>query len=404
MRPLNLYLLGTGSWFAAFGIQSVLFSWLVTMQLNESPTNVGFAQMSFLLPTTVLILFGGSLADRFGARRLVIWSQTLATLPLAGLLYLLVSDSLTYPTLLVFAVLMGIAQAFVTPSRDGLLNHVAGSQVQRAVVLTSLVQFGLQMVGLVLSTQTSRIGPEPLLVLQIVTLLFGVLSYWRIPASVDARSETQTAKKPLFAAISASLREGAATVFASAPMRSIVWLNIAMGVFFMGSYMVATPLLLREHYSTDASALAGLNAANSLGLFVMALILLRIGTLLRPGRALLMAQIIGGLVLALGVLDIDYWAFVAVIFVWGLCGGVAMSMSRSIMQEQAPAGQRSRVMSFYSLAMMGAGPIGALWAGFMCDWLDARTTLLINGLAMTVFTSLIYATGTLARLRSTSGG
>jgi len=371
------------------------------MELHESPSNVGVAQMCFLLPTTVLILFGGSLADRFGPRWLVIRAQTLAVLPLLALLYLLATESLSFFALLVYAVLMGTVQAFVTPSRDGLLSQVAGSQVQRAVVKTSLVQFGLQMVGLGLSAMADLFGPEPLVIAQIVSLLFGAFAYSRISADVDEQLERAKpqAQPSLLASVSQSLREGARTVFVSVAMRSIIWLNIAMGVFFMGAYMVATPLLIREYYSSDTSALAGLNAANSMGLFLMSLVLLRIGTLLRPGRALLLAQFLGGLVLALGFLQIDYWLFVAIIFVWGLCGGVAMSMSRSIMQELAPPGQRGRVMSFYSLAMMGAGPIGALWAGFMCEWFDSRTTLLINGLAMTVFTALIYLTGSLATLR-----
>ena len=298
---------------------------------------------------------------------------------------------------------MGTVQAFVTPSRDGLLSQVAGAEVQRAVVKTSLVQFGLQMIGLGLSTLADQFGPEPLVIAQIVALLFGASAYARIPKNVDAHVEEagQGEKQTLLSAVKRSLKDGAKTVFASAPMRSIIWLNIAMGVFFMGAYMVATPLLIREHYSTDTSALAILNATNSLGLFLMALLLLRIGTLVRPGRALLLAQIFGGLVLALGYLTIGYAVLVAIIFVWGLCGGVAMSMSRTVMQELAPVGQRGRVMSFYSLAMMGAGPLGALWAGYMCEWLDARTTLLINGLGMAVFTALIYRTRNLAELRIT---
>ena len=36
--------------------------------------------------------------------------------------------------LIVYALLMGLAQAFVTPARDGLLNLVAGNNVQRMVV------------------------------------------------------------------------------------------------------------------------------------------------------------------------------------------------------------------------------------------------------------------------------
>jgi len=380
------------------------------MVLNESPVNVGFAQMAFLLPSTLLLLIGGSVADRFGARNLVIRSQALALLPLAALLYMLRVEALTFNGLLVYAVCMGTVQAFVTPARDGLLNQVAGSGVQRAVVVTSMVQFGVQMLGLGASMLTDWFGPEPLVLSQMLILSIGVVAFARIPAELDhaakpelnpMRGAPQLRQRPaLLAAVFQSLREGAATVFASAPMRSIIWLNIAMGLFFMGAYMVATPLLIREFFSTDTSALAGLNAANSLGLFLMVGLLLRLGTIARPGRALLIAQMIGGLVLALGVLPMGYWTFVFMIFVWGLCGGVAMSMSRSVMQELAPAGQRARVMSFYSLAMMGAGPLGALWAGLLCDLIGSRPTLLVNGLGMTCLAILVYLSRSLAELRT----
>ena len=81
MKRVHWYLLGTGSWFVALGIQTVLFSWLVTMVLRESPTKVGVAQMTMMLPSLFLLLIGGSLADRFGARRMVMFAQGAAAFP-----------------------------------------------------------------------------------------------------------------------------------------------------------------------------------------------------------------------------------------------------------------------------------------------------------------------------------
>ncbi|MEJ2090094.1 MAG: MFS transporter, partial [Gammaproteobacteria bacterium] len=78
MRGRHYYLVGTASWFLAYGIQSVMFAWLVTMVLRESPEMVGLAQMSLLLPGTVFILIGGSYADRFGGRRVVVIAQSFA--------------------------------------------------------------------------------------------------------------------------------------------------------------------------------------------------------------------------------------------------------------------------------------------------------------------------------------
>lgn len=395
IRPLTAYLVGTGSWFAAFGLQSVLFTWLVTMVLLEPARNVGLAQMALLLPTATLILLGGSIADRVSSRRLCIAAHVLGTLPVCWLWYVLATDSLAFNKLLLFAVAMGTVQAFVTPARDGLLNQVAGSDVQRTVVLTSMVQFGLQMLGLGLSMLADRFGPELLLATQVVVLLIGAVAYWRIPPDVESLQSVDG--RP---SIMQSLSEGARTVLRSAHMRSIVVLNIALGILFMGSYMVATPVLIRAYYSTDSSALAGVNMMNSLGLFVMIVVLLRLGSLQRPGRALLWALTSGGFVLAACALPIPFAGFLGVIFVWGLCGGVAMSMSRTVMQELAPAGQRGRVMSFYSFSMMGAGLFGAYWAGLLCTWFDPRIALLVNGVLMVSVASAVYLFAGLAQLRS----
>ena len=78
IKSRNGYLLAISSWYAAFGMQSVLFAWLVTIVLRESAERVGLAQMSVLLPGLFLILIAGVLADRIGQQRQAIWSQLFA--------------------------------------------------------------------------------------------------------------------------------------------------------------------------------------------------------------------------------------------------------------------------------------------------------------------------------------
>ncbi|MGB0317856.1 MAG: MFS transporter, partial [Pseudomonadales bacterium] len=140
VRPLTLYLLATGSWFAALGVQTVFFTWLVTLALHESPDKVGLAQFTMMLPTLALILWAGVAADRLGGARLATWAQSVSLLPVLGLLTLLAQDALSYSGVLVYALAMGVVQAFLTPARDGLLAQLAGDRLQRAVVQVSLVQ------------------------------------------------------------------------------------------------------------------------------------------------------------------------------------------------------------------------------------------------------------------------
>jgi MFS family permease len=391
LRPLHYYLFGTGTWFLAFGIQGVMFAWLVTMVLHESPENVGIAQMSLLLPGTLLILVGGSYADRFGGRRIVMVGQLLAATAPLLLVGALLLDALTYAVMIGYAILMGTAQAFVTPARDGLLNQVAEGRVQRTVMLTSMIQFGLQIFGFAVASLADIGGPEPILVVQSVLLAIGVLAFARTrvthlrPAGPAPR-------------LWRSVVEGGRTVFSSPSMRMIVVQNVAMAMFFMGSYIVTMPLLVREVFAGSARDLAFMNACNSIGLVSTIILLLRLGDVHRQGRALLLAQGIGAVVLGGAAFAGSLGPFVFAIFLWGVCGGLAMTMSRTIMQEQAPDAQRGRVMSFYSFSFMGAGPLGAVFNGVLVDLIGPQMALLTSATLMLLVMVVVGAGSSLWKL------
>ena len=63
MSNRGLFLLATSAWFFAFGVQSVVFAWLVTIILREPAELVGWAQTSLLIPGMLLMLVAGVLAD-----------------------------------------------------------------------------------------------------------------------------------------------------------------------------------------------------------------------------------------------------------------------------------------------------------------------------------------------------
>lgn len=393
MRPLHYYLLGTGSWFLAFGVQSVMFAWLVTMVLHESPEKVGLAQMSLLLPGMLLILVGGSYADRFGARRVAVLAQSLALTGPLLLLAVVAAERLTFAVMIGYALLMGCAQAFVTPARDGLLSQVAEGRVQRAVMLTSVSQFGLQMVGFLVASLADFAGPEPILLFQALVLSVGVLGLGRIANQRHgAPGEAGGAAPPR---LRDSLVEGARTVFSSPGMRVILVQNMCMGFFFMGSYMVTMPILVREVYAGSATELGFMNACNSLGLVSTVLLMLRFGDIRRQGRALVLAHVVGSVMLSVAGLAPQFGVYLFTLFLWGACGGVAMTMSRTIMQEQAPPAQRGRVMSFYSFSFFGAGPVGALLNGFLVDQVGPQYALLICAAAMLLVIVTVAATSAL---------
>jgi MFS family permease len=378
LTPLRLYLVGTSSWFFAFGIQSVLFAWLVAMVLHESPAMVGVAQMSMLVPATLFMLVGGSLADHFGGRRLATIAQGLATLPPLFLAAAVAVGALRFGALVGYAIAMGLAQAFVTPARDAILNDVAETGIQSTVIRASFVQFGAQILGFLTATQADRFGAVPIFALQFSALAFGAFALSRVRVTHTPRDDDAHWLRDLLG----SVVEGAKTVWASREMRLVVIQNVAMGMCFMGSYIVTMPILVRDLYAGTAADLGHMNAANSAGLLTTVILLMRIGDVRRRRRALLVAQAVGSVVLASVGAGLGFPATLALIFVWGMCGGMAMSMARTIMQEDAPPGQAGRVMSFFYFSLLGAGPLGALASGMLVSWIGPALALVASACVM----------------------
>jgi MFS family permease len=386
IKPLNIYFIATGSWYLSYGMQSVVFAWLVTIILNETPDKVGLAQMAYLLPGTIFILLGGSIADQFGGRKIALIAQCAAASMAAALAVSMALTSFTYDKFLVFAVCMGCSQAILTPARDGLLPLVADGQIQRRVVQASMIQFGIQMIGFVLASMADTVGAVMMLAVQSIVLSVGAVAYFylEVPLVKSARTQARMLNQ-----LRASIIEGFRSVIASPGMRMVVLQNCAMGIFFMGSYIVTVPLLIREVYNGSSTELSLINAANSLGLFLTIVVLLRVGDIKRQGRALLIAQGFGALVLSLAAIQVSFITLMGILFVWGMCGGMAMTMARTIMQEQSDEHQRGRMMGFYAFSFMGSGPIGALLSGYLVAWFGPSTSLAIASLCMFVVVVLV---------------
>ena len=352
-----------------------MFAWLVTIVLNESPVMVGVAQLALLFPATLLMLVGGSLADRLGGKRVAVVSQTLAVFPLGTLAIFLLLDQLSFGFMIVYAIAIGSLQAFVTPARDGLLNSVAQGNIQRTVVKVTLIQFLVQMGGFTLAGTADAIGGFLIIATQTAIVAGGTLALGRLPHQRE--TDVRLAAEPWFPALARSIKNGFTTVWSNPSMRMVVIQNVAMGICFMGSYVVTIPLLIRERYDGSSEDLAFVNLVNSAGLVMTILAQLILKEIRHKGNALLLAHGIGALFLAIASLGFDFPFFLTCMVLWGACGGVAMSMSRTIMQEEAPNDQRGSVMSFFSFSFMGAGPIGALLWGFIAEYIGPQIALFV---------------------------
>ncbi|MEM9622052.1 MAG: MFS transporter [Pseudomonadota bacterium] len=383
-EALRWYLTGTGLFLIPGGIQIVLYPWLVAVVLQESPTRVGLAQMASQLPMLLFILWGGWLGDRLDQRRLLITLNAMMAFPPLVITYIFQAGWFNYTILFCWALVGGTFAAFVQPTRDALLNRVAGIDIQRVVTLTIGVQFGVQIVGFGLGSLADVVGPVPLLLVMSTFMLGAAAATARIPALPTMPISQQSQRESPLIAIADGLR----LAWRNDAIRPAIGQTFSVGIFFAGAYMVLLPLMVRDLYGGGSVAMAGTFAANMLGTVVVTFVLTRIGRVARPGRALLVGGAVSALVLSLLLWELPQWLFYCVIFLWGCCGGVGMTMSRTIVQEAALATHRARVMSVYSLGLMGGMPIGSFSLGVVTDWVGVRNAVWLPVVGMLIV--LVY--------------
>ena len=355
----------------------VLFPWLVAVYLQESAVRVGIAQMTAQLPMLLLILVGGWLGDRVDQRKLLIGLNAAMAFPPLVVCLLFQLDYFSYSLLIVWALVGGTFAAFVQPARDALLNRVAQGEVQRVVTLSVGVQFGVQIIGFGLGSTADILGPESLLLTMAVFMLAASISVSRIPPFEAGQAATSD---PPWVAIRAGLQQA----WHHDAIRPAIFQSFSVGIFFAGAYMVLLPLMVRDLYGGGSLAMAGTFAANMAGTVLVTALLIRRGPVLRPGRTLLVGAGVSALVLSLLYLDLSQPAFYAVVFLWGCCGGIGMTMSRTIVQEAAPEAFRARVMSVYALGLMGGMPIGSYSIGVAIEYWGAQQAVWLPVIGMLV--------------------
>jgi MFS family permease len=116
---------------------------------------------------------------------------------------------------------------------------------------------------------------------------------------------------------------------------------------------------------------------------------MRRGGVRRPGRAMMIGSVVSLSILSLLYLELPIAAFYVVIYLWGLCGGISMTMSRAIVQEASPDTHRARLMSVYSLGMMGGMPLGSILLGWTVGVFGARNAVLVPVVGMALVVALL---------------
>ncbi len=378
------YLAGAGAWFGAFGIQMVMFSYLVTTVLHAPPGYIGLAQASPTLVSTFLLLVGGAVADQIDTRRLLIFAHIAAIVPALVLSVVVAMGLLRYEWLIVYGLAMGLVTAFVIPAREAMMADVigptAGPQIQSAVTTTVGVTFLAQIAGMFLTRLAASVGAAPVILIQAVLQAIGAYTSLRLQPSTRHQVHAETNGGSQLRRIAAGLRE----VVNSPALLPVIIITAAIGILFIGAFMVILPVILRNEYGGEVQQFSSMQVAFWSGSILASMTISRLGNIVNRGRPIIFAVSTGTAVLVLMSFKSPLLVFYALVFVWGIGAGVTISMARTIVQEYAPPAHRARVLSIYQLGFTGGMAVGALLTGFVVSIVGARQAALVPAFAMAV--------------------
>ena len=362
----------------ALAMQQLLLSWILIGILDLPADQVGVIQALIGIPGIVLMLMGGASADQKDARRLLVQIYLIA--PILPLFLLLMEQWqwLNVATVTLWGLGMSVVQSYSMPGQQAILNRVSGNSVQQGITVATAIGYVVQVIGLGLAGQIDRLGVSPVLIMQALTLLMAGIMMLRIAPMPTGRS-SGAAASPI-----QGIAEGLRATYRSPVIFDALLINFVSSIFNAGSFVTAFPFIVKRVYEGDAWMLAWLMAVFFAAAAVSNVLLLRYMPLKFPGKVFLIMQLSRIVVLLLMWIEPEMWLLVVATIGWGLNMGVTTTLARTIVQESAEAQYRGRVLSVFSIGMVGSAPIGAIILGWIIETFGT-----LNALVPAMFVSLL---------------
>jgi MFS family permease len=372
-RNFRLFFAGQSVSLVGTWMQQVAISWLV-YRLTGSAVLLGVVSFAGRIPAFIFAPLAGVLADRWNRRRLLLCTQSLATVQACVLAALVLTGVIQVWQLVALSVLLGLINAFDIPVRQAFVVEMVDRKddLANAIALNSSMVNSARLIG------PSLAGLFIATVGEGICFLINAASYLAVILAIAAM-HLRPAKprvKPKY--VLHELREGFAYALGFAPIREILGLIALVSLMGM-PYSVLMPIFAKKILQGGAHTYGFLMAAAGLGALASTIFLASRKSVLGLGRVLVAATVIFGL----GLIG---FAFSRMLIISLLCLGLAgfgvmalVASSNTVVQTIVEDEKRGRVMSLFTMAFMGMAPLGSLGAGAAAERVGAPMTLIIGG-------------------------
>jgi MFS family permease len=381
--PFRRYIIGsaisdTGTW-----MQVMTQGWVMAT-LTSSAFMLGLANFCAGVPMLALMMVGGSAADIFDKRKILLITQYVQIGIALSVGLLIWSGKVAIWQIFVFAAIQGISNSFEMPTLSALVPElVKREQIQAAISLDRSVFHGSRVVGPAIGgVLVSAWGLASAFFANAVSFVALIIAILTLPPRRKGTVEEEEKR-------TTGMKEGFRFVANDPPSRAMIILIATQSFCIFPIITVMMPLYVRMVLRLGPDKLGFLMGASAIGALVGSIFLIGLP---RDKRIPLMMGCAGAVVVAMLSLSRGPSFLVAtgLLILNSLGLATNFGLCSTIVQERAPDYLRGRVSGVFMLSFVGVMPFAGLGVTSLSDAIGMPTALAIA--------AIVYGTITLAVL------
>ena len=366
----------TGSF--AFQMLSVAVAWQI-YELTNDPLDLGLIGLVQFVPSLLLALPAGHVADQFERRRIALVCQSIEGVAIAMLAIGTLLGVMTEAWILGIVFVIGVAKAFEWPTMQAMVPAlVPAALLPRAMAVNASAGQAATIVGPALGGFLYVAGPTAVYALAATLYLIAAFLMWRLRYERPPPRREPATFRSLFAGIG-FIRS-----------RPVVLGALSLDLFavLFGGATALLPIFAKDILHTGPWGLGLLRAAPAVGALLMAVWLAR-HTMQRRVGHIMFASVAGfGIATLVFALSRSFHLSLAALFALGAFDMVSMVIREALVQLETPDAMRGRVSAVNSIFINTSNQLGEFESGITAAWWGVVPAAVVGGLGTLLVTVL----------------
>nr|WP_259547559.1 MFS transporter [Heyndrickxia oleronia] len=335
----------------SFSIYLLTETWYVINELNQQPW-LGIVLMATTLPRVLFMSIGGVYADKWNRTNIMFFSLLTRGLLLISMAIVLYFSLLNIYTLLIFATIFGLLDAFFVPANQSLLPQIISKeQLMRGNSILQTTNQAVLIIGPIIGGLLIETVSYP--------YIFPIVAFSLITTSIIIKliKNKNISKQNQKQSSYKDFVEGIHYVKTSTIILSLMCVSIILNFFIAGPGSMAIPVIANDVLHGTALHLSALEISIAIGMIVGAFLIGIINPKRKRGYIVLGQLLFLGIAMVFLSLVTTLWQGVLIFILIGLGITAGDIPIKSMIQEKTDPQKLGRVMGLMSTASSGLIPL-----------------------------------------------